>query len=35
MKLGFHANAIEYIGEFDLIINKTVYNMYQKKNKKK
>lgn len=35
MKLGYNASAIEYIGEFDLIINKTVYNMYQKKNKKK
>jgi len=35
MKLGFHASAIEYIGEFDLIINKTMYNMYQKKMKKK
>ncbi|MDD6223828.1 MAG: peptidoglycan bridge formation glycyltransferase FemA/FemB family protein [bacterium] len=27
MKLGFNASAIEYIGEFDLIINKTVYNI--------
>lgn len=37
MKLGYNANAIEYIGEFDLIINRTVYNLYQKrleKNKK-
>ena len=31
MKLGFNAHAIEYIGEFDLIINKTVFNMYKKK----
>ena len=37
MKLGYNASAIEYIGEFDLIINKTVYNLYQnwlKKDKK-
>lgn len=31
MKLGYNASAMEYIGEFDLIINKTVYNIYQKK----
>ena len=31
MKLGFNASAIEYIGEFDLVINKTMYNMYIKK----
>lgn len=31
MKLGFSAQAVEYIGEFDLIINKTVYNLYIKK----
>lgn len=31
MKLGYNASAIEYIGEFDLIINKTVYNLYQKR----
>ncbi|MCI8588464.1 MAG: aminoacyltransferase [Bacilli bacterium] len=35
MKLGYNASAIEYIGEFDLIINKTVYNMYKKKTNKK
>ena len=29
-KLGYNADAIEYIGEFDLIINKTVYNIYNK-----
>lgn len=29
MKLGFSAQAVEYIGEFDLIINKTVYNIYK------
>lgn len=31
MKLGYNASAIEYIGEFDLIINKTVYNIYIKR----
>ncbi len=31
MKLGYNASAMEYIGEFDLIINKTVYNIYQKR----
>lgn len=35
MKLGFNASAIEYIGEFDLIINKTVFNIYKKKLDKK
>lgn len=35
MKLGYNASAIEYIGEFDLIINKTVYNIYQKRLKNK
>jgi len=35
MKLGFSSNAIEYIGEFDLIINKTVFNIYMKKLKNK
>ncbi len=35
MKLGYNASAIEYIGEFDLIINKTMYNMYKKKKSKK
>jgi len=37
MKLGYNASAIEYIGEFNLIINRTVYNVYQnilKKGKK-
>lgn len=33
MKLGYGANAIEYIGEFDLIVNKTVYNIYIRNNK--
>lgn len=35
MKLGFNANAIEYIGEFELVINKVIYNIYQKKLQKK
>ena len=35
MKLGYNASAIEYIGEFDLIINKTVYNIYKKRLDKK
>lgn len=35
-KLGYNADAVEYIGEFDLVINKTVYNIYNRiKNKKK
>ena len=34
MKLGYNASAMEYIGEFDLIINKTVYNLYQTKSEK-
>lgn len=34
MKLGYNASAIEYIGEFDLVINRTVYNIYQKGLKK-
>lgn len=34
MKLGFNACAIEYIGEFDLIINKTVFSIYKRKLKK-
>lgn len=28
MKLGYNADVIEYIGEFDLIINKTFYKIY-------
>lgn len=31
MKLGFSSNIVEYIGEFDLIINKPIYNVYQSK----
>lgn len=29
MKMGFHAVATEYIGEFDLIINNITYNLYK------
>lgn len=35
MKLGFNAIAVEYIGEFDLIINNTVYNIYKNLSTKK
>ncbi len=31
MKLGFSSTAIEYIGEFDLIINKPLYAIYKSK----
>jgi len=34
MKLGFAANAYEYIGEFDFIINKFIYKLYQRKKSK-
>ena len=34
-KLGFGADAVEYIGEFDLIINKTIYNIYEKRELRK
>lgn len=34
MKLGYNAQAVEYIGEFNLIINKPVYNLYIKKKEK-
>ena len=30
MKLGFGAEVTEYIGEFDLVINKTIYNIHKK-----
>ncbi len=30
MKLGFNADVVEYIGEFDLIINPSKYNLYRK-----
>ena len=32
MKLGFGAEVTEYIGEFDLVINGTIYNLYKKFN---
>ena len=35
MKLGYNASAIEYIGEFDLIINKTIFNIYQRRKEKR
>lgn len=35
MKLGYNSTAIEYIGEFDLVINKTVYNIYKRRLEKK
>ncbi len=30
MKLGFGAEVTEYIGEFDLVINNTIYNIHKK-----
>ena len=30
MKLGFGADVTEYIGEFDLVINHTIYNLHKK-----
>ena len=30
MKLGFGAEVTEYIGEFDLVINNTIYNLHKK-----
>ena len=30
MKLGFGADVTEYIGEFDLVINKNIYNIHKK-----
>ncbi len=35
MKLGFNSSVVEYIGEFDLIINKTAYRIYKNKQNKK
>ncbi len=32
MKLGFGAEVTEYIGEFDLVINNTIYNLHKKVN---
>lgn len=30
MKLGFNAEVTEYIGEFDLVINRTIYSIHKK-----
>lgn len=32
-KLGFNSTAIEYIGEFDIVLNSFSYNLYKKVNK--
>ena len=34
-KLGYGANAVEFIGEFDYIINPTIFNFYKKQRDKK
>ena len=34
-KLGFNATITEYIGEFDIVLNKFNYNLFEKFNKKK
>ena len=34
-KLGFGADAVEYIGEFDLIINKTIYGIYERRKQRR
>ena len=34
-KLGFNSTITEYIGEFDIILNKFSYSMFEKFNKKK
>ena len=33
-KLGFNSSILEYIGEFNIIINPTMYMIYKRKNKK-
>ncbi len=33
-KLGFNSSILEYIGEFDMVINPLMYTIYKKKNKK-
>jgi len=33
-KLGYNAAAVEYIGEFDYVINKTVYNIYKRRSER-
>ena len=30
MKLGYNAEVTEYIGEFDLVINKPIYKIHKK-----
>ena len=30
MKLGYGADVYEYVGEFDLVINKTIYRLHKK-----
>lgn len=35
MKLGYNASAVEYIGEFELVINRVIYNIYQTKLQKR
>ena len=30
MKLGYNADVTEYVGEFDLVINRRVYNIARK-----
>ena len=34
MKLGYNGKAIEYIGEYEIILNKIAYMLYQKLKKK-
>lgn len=33
-KLGFNSSILEYVGEFNMILNPTMYSIYKKKNKK-
>ena len=33
-KLGFNSIITEYIGEFDIVLNSLMYNLYQGTNKK-
>ena len=34
-KLGFNTIVTEYVGEFDIVTNSLMYNLYQKTNNKK
>ena len=34
-KLGFNSSILEYIGEFNIIINPTLYKIYKRKYQKK